>query len=165
MRAGAVGGRGYGAHLEDQAERAGIKADPPLSPLIRIIRSSLSTLARFTGLSAQPPPTHTLCLSRQTWPPFISKTPSLAHRGLSTEDAPWELCCLKRKVPGKADVEIRLVGGWSHAARAKRPFSGFCSIRQQLWPSTPPSPPLLISVLLTVGTHPLSFPRLTNSIN
>lgn len=63
MRAGAVGGRGYGAHLEDQAERAGIKADPPLSPLIRIIRSSLSTLARFTGLSAQPPPpTHTLSL-------------------------------------------------------------------------------------------------------
>lgn len=54
------GCRGYGAHLEDQAERARIKADPPLSPLIRIIRFSLSTLARFTGLSAHPP--HTLPL-------------------------------------------------------------------------------------------------------
>ena len=110
MQAGAVGGKGYGAHLEDQAERARIKADPPLSPLIRIIRSSLSTLARFTGLSAQPH-THTLCPSRQTWPPFISKAPSLAHRGLSTEDAHWELCCMKWKVPGKADAENRLVGG------------------------------------------------------
>ena len=61
VRAGAMGGKGHGAHLEDQAERARIKADPPLSPLIRIIRSSLSTLGRFTGLSAQPPP-HTLPL-------------------------------------------------------------------------------------------------------
>lgn len=32
--ASAMGGRGYGAHLEDQTERARIKADPPLSPLI-----------------------------------------------------------------------------------------------------------------------------------
>ena len=111
-----MGGKGHGAHLEDQAERARIKADPPLSPLIRIICSSLSTLARFTGLSAQPH-THTLCPSRQTWPPFISKTPSLSHRGLSSEDAHWDLCCMKWKVPGKADVENRLVGGWSHATR------------------------------------------------
>ena len=50
-------------------------------------------------------------------PPFISKTPSLAHRGLSTEDAHWELCCMKWKVTGKAEAENRLVGGWSHATR------------------------------------------------
>lgn len=53
------GGRGHAARLEDQAQRARIKADPPLSPLIRIIRSFLYTLARFTGLSARSlPPTH-----------------------------------------------------------------------------------------------------------
>ena len=33
------------------------------------------------------PAPHTLCPSRQRWPPFISKTPGLAHRGLGTEDA------------------------------------------------------------------------------
>lgn len=34
MQAGAAGGRGYAAHLEDQAERTRIKAVPPLYPLI-----------------------------------------------------------------------------------------------------------------------------------
>lgn len=58
-QAGAAGGRGYAAHLEDQAERVVIKADPPLSPLIRIIRSfPLHPSQVYRPLCPLPAPTH-----------------------------------------------------------------------------------------------------------
>ena len=92
--AGAVGGRGYGAHLEDQTERASIKADPPLSPLIRIIRSSLYTLARFTGLSAPSLHTHTLPLEAEM-ASFHFQDPQpcpqrAEHRGCTLETSLYE---------------------------------------------------------------------------